>query len=59
MKCVNAEWQDSYGHYREANYTQIKHQWWWKANRILDQLQATQNHNGTHQIYNFDKSPTY
>ena len=50
MKCANAEWPDSYGHYREAKFTQIKHHWWWKANQIFDQLQATQNHNGIFQI---------
>ena len=50
MKCTNADWPDSYGHYREAKFTQIKHHWWWKVNQIFDQLQATQNHNGIFQI---------
>ncbi|KAG0728419.1 Alpha-1,6-mannosyl-glycoprotein 2-beta-N-acetylglucosaminyltransferase [Chionoecetes opilio] len=31
--CQNAKWPDSYGHYREASYTQIKHHWWWKIHR--------------------------
>ncbi|KAK4303769.1 hypothetical protein Pmani_024241 [Petrolisthes manimaculis] len=26
---------DSYGHYREAPFTQIKHHWWWKINRVF------------------------
>jgi hypothetical protein len=35
-----------YGHYREAKFTQTKHHWWWKANRVFDQLRATRNYNG-------------
>jgi len=46
LKCANAEWPDRYGHYREAKFTQTKHHWWWKANRIFDQLRVTRNHNG-------------
>jgi len=30
-KCANAEHPDSYGHYREASVTAIKHHWWWKV----------------------------
>ena len=30
-KCINAQHPDSYGHYREAKYTQTKHHWWWKV----------------------------
>lgn len=46
LKCANAEWPDLYGHYREAKFTQTKHHWWWKANRIFDQLRATRDHDG-------------
>jgi alpha-1,6-mannosyl-glycoprotein beta-1,2-N-acetylglucosaminyltransferase len=46
VKCQNANFPDLYGHYREAEYTQMKHHWWWKLNRIFDQLRATQNHTG-------------
>jgi len=46
MGCTNAETPDSYGHYREAKYTQTKHHWWWKINRVMDQLTATRNHSG-------------
>lgn len=35
-----------YGHYREAKFTQMKHHWWWKLNRIFDQLRATKLLNG-------------
>lgn len=37
---------DKHGHYREAKFTQMKHHWWWKLNRIFDQLEVTKYHNG-------------
>jgi len=46
LKCANADWPDRYGHYREAKFTQTKHHWWWKANRIFDQLRVTRNLDG-------------
>ncbi|XP_041983642.1 alpha-1,6-mannosyl-glycoprotein 2-beta-N-acetylglucosaminyltransferase isoform X3 [Aricia agestis] len=46
MKCNNALHPDLHGHYREAKYTQTKHHWWWKANRIFNQLQPTATHTG-------------
>lgn len=46
MKCQNYESPDMYGHYREAKFTQMKHHWWWKLNRIYDQLEATKHHEG-------------
>ncbi|XP_073966322.1 alpha-1,6-mannosyl-glycoprotein 2-beta-N-acetylglucosaminyltransferase-like isoform X3 [Choristoneura fumiferana] len=46
LKCNNALHPDSHGHYREAKYTQTKHHWWWKANRIFNQLQCTTTHTG-------------
>lgn len=45
-KCQNAQFPDLYGHYREASFTQTKHHWWWKANRVFDQLEATRHHTG-------------
>lgn len=45
-KCTNANYPDLYGHYREASFTQTKHHWWWKANRVFDQIAATQHHTG-------------
>lgn len=45
-KCNNALHPDSYGHYREAKFTQTKHHWWWKANRVFDQLDVTRHHTG-------------
>lgn len=46
LECQNAEFSDMYGHYREAKFTQMKHHWWWKLNRIFDQLDATRYHTG-------------
>ncbi|XP_037972039.2 alpha-1,6-mannosyl-glycoprotein 2-beta-N-acetylglucosaminyltransferase isoform X6 [Plutella xylostella] len=46
QKCNNALHPDVHGHYREAKYTQTKHHWWWKANRIFNQLQCTTTHTG-------------
>ncbi|KAK0161235.1 hypothetical protein PV327_009728 [Microctonus hyperodae] len=46
LKCINAHHPDLYGHYREAKFTQTKHHWWWKANRVFDQLTITRNHTG-------------
>ncbi|XP_063545184.1 alpha-1,6-mannosyl-glycoprotein 2-beta-N-acetylglucosaminyltransferase isoform X3 [Cydia strobilella] len=46
LKCNNALHPDLHGHYREAKYTQTKHHWWWKANRIFNQLQCTASHTG-------------
>uniref|UniRef100_A0A1Q3FZE9 Alpha-1,6-mannosyl-glycoprotein 2-beta-N-acetylglucosaminyltransferase n=1 Tax=Culex tarsalis TaxID=7177 RepID=A0A1Q3FZE9_CULTA len=45
-KCNNALHPDLYGHYREAKFTQTKHHWWWKANRVFDQLEVTKYHMG-------------
>ncbi|KAL9694384.1 hypothetical protein quinque_013669 [Culex quinquefasciatus] len=45
-KCNNALHPDLYGHYREAKFTQTKHHWWWKANRVFDQLEVTKYHTG-------------
>lgn len=41
INCLNAEYRDTYGHYREAKFTQMKHHWWWKLNRIFDELRVT------------------
>ena len=46
LGCINAKWPDLYGHYREAKFTQTKHHWWWKANRIFNELRVTKTYNG-------------
>lgn len=43
IKCINANYIDTYSHYREAKYTQMKHHWWWKLNRIFDELKITKD----------------
>ncbi|KAK7069114.1 Alpha-1,6-mannosyl-glycoprotein 2-beta-N-acetylglucosaminyltransferase, partial [Halocaridina rubra] len=43
LKCLNRDWPDTYGHYREASFTQIKHHWWWKIHRVFNELRITQN----------------
>lgn len=44
--CQNAQYPDLYGHYRESSFTQMKHHWWWKLNRVFDQLNVTRHHSG-------------
>ncbi|XP_075239802.1 alpha-1,6-mannosyl-glycoprotein 2-beta-N-acetylglucosaminyltransferase-like isoform X2 [Convolutriloba macropyga] len=39
--CANAEFPDSYGHYREAKYAAIKHHWWWKLNYVMRHILTT------------------
>lgn len=43
LKCNNAHFPDIFGHYREAKFTQMKHHFWWKLNRIFDELSVTKN----------------
>ncbi|XP_026816319.1 alpha-1,6-mannosyl-glycoprotein 2-beta-N-acetylglucosaminyltransferase isoform X1 [Rhopalosiphum maidis] len=45
-KCINAMHPDQYGHYREAKFTQTKHHWWWKANRVFNELDVVSNYSG-------------
>lgn len=46
LNCTNALYPDSYGHYREAHFTAIKHHWWWKINTVFDHLTTTRKFNG-------------
>ncbi|KAH8278462.1 hypothetical protein KR018_003592, partial [Drosophila ironensis] len=46
MNCNNAMHPDHYGHYREAKFTQTKHHWIWKANRVFNELEVTRYHTG-------------
>ena len=46
LRCQNAEHPDTYGHYREAVYTQTKHHWFWKMNTIFDKLNVTKDYDG-------------
>ncbi|XP_049612781.1 alpha-1,6-mannosyl-glycoprotein 2-beta-N-acetylglucosaminyltransferase [Syngnathus scovelli] len=44
--CLNAKHPDSYGHYREASITQIKHHWWWKLHFVWERVNAIQGYSG-------------
>lgn len=44
--CINGEFPDLYGHYREARYSQMKHHWWWKTNFVFSNIRILQNYDG-------------
>ncbi|XP_040576144.1 alpha-1,6-mannosyl-glycoprotein 2-beta-N-acetylglucosaminyltransferase isoform X2 [Lepeophtheirus salmonis] len=46
LGCTNREWPDIYGHYRDAKFTQIKHHWWWKANKVFHHLEVLEDFQG-------------
>ncbi|XP_041374166.1 alpha-1,6-mannosyl-glycoprotein 2-beta-N-acetylglucosaminyltransferase-like [Gigantopelta aegis] len=45
-KCNNAEYQDPYGHYREATHAQLKHHWLWKLQFIFENCSLLRNFEG-------------
>ncbi|XP_074643564.1 alpha-1,6-mannosyl-glycoprotein 2-beta-N-acetylglucosaminyltransferase-like [Tubulanus polymorphus] len=45
-RCNNAGYPDRYGHYREAKYTQTKHHWFWKMNRVFGNLHIMKDFQG-------------
>ncbi|PAA73552.1 hypothetical protein BOX15_Mlig004091g1 [Macrostomum lignano] len=46
LGCNNAEWPDKYGHYRESKYTQTKHHWLYKMNRLFERSPVLANFTG-------------
>ncbi|KAM4690779.1 alpha-1,6-mannosyl-glycoprotein 2-beta-N-acetylglucosaminyltransferase [Rhinophrynus dorsalis] len=44
--CINAEYPDSFGHYREAKFSQTKHHWWWKLQFVWEKLSVLKEHSG-------------
>ncbi|CAM5123745.1 unnamed protein product [Eretmochelys imbricata] len=46
LGCINAEFPDSFGHYREAKFSQTKHHWWWKLHFVWERLRALREHTG-------------
>lgn len=34
IECLNARWPDTFQHYRESHFTQIKHHWLWKVSLV-------------------------
>jgi len=47
LGCTNSKWPDIHGHYREAKFTQTKHHWWWKINRVFNGLKITKDFFGS------------
>jgi len=47
LRCTNSKWPDIHGHYREAKFTQTKHHWWWKTNRVFNGLDVTKDFHGS------------
>ncbi|CAM4686084.1 unnamed protein product [Leuciscus chuanchicus] len=46
LGCINAEYPDSFGHYREAKFSQTKHHWWWKLHFVWDRVRVLKDHQG-------------
>ncbi|KAI3364444.1 hypothetical protein L3Q82_011239 [Scortum barcoo] len=46
LGCINAEYPDSFGHYREAKFSQTKHHWWWKLHFVWDRVRVLKDHKG-------------
>ncbi|XP_051833861.1 alpha-1,6-mannosyl-glycoprotein 2-beta-N-acetylglucosaminyltransferase [Antechinus flavipes] len=46
MGCINAEYPDSFGHYREAKFSQTKHHWWWKLHFVWERVKILHNYAG-------------
>uniref|UniRef100_A0A8C7Y0K2 Alpha-1,6-mannosyl-glycoprotein 2-beta-N-acetylglucosaminyltransferase n=1 Tax=Oryzias sinensis TaxID=183150 RepID=A0A8C7Y0K2_9TELE len=46
LGCINAEFPDSFGHYREAKFSQTKHHWWWKLHFVWDRVHYLKDHKG-------------
>ncbi|BHF60093.1 Alpha-1,6-mannosyl-glycoprotein 2-beta-N-acetylglucosaminyltransferase [Sparganum proliferum] len=44
--CLNKDWSDFAGHYREANVSQTKHHWFWKLLFASEKLAVLRNFDG-------------
>ncbi|XP_062974580.1 alpha-1,6-mannosyl-glycoprotein 2-beta-N-acetylglucosaminyltransferase [Elgaria multicarinata webbii] len=44
--CLNAQYPDAFGHYREATFAQTKHHWWWKLHFVWERVRALRDHPG-------------
>ena len=44
--CNNAHFPDTYGHYREAEFCQVKHHWIWKLQFVFEDLRVLRNYDG-------------
>uniref|UniRef100_A0A8C5XL26 Alpha-1,6-mannosyl-glycoprotein 2-beta-N-acetylglucosaminyltransferase n=1 Tax=Microcebus murinus TaxID=30608 RepID=A0A8C5XL26_MICMU len=46
LGCINAEYPDSFGHYREAKFSQTKHHWWWKLHFVWERVKILRDYAG-------------
>lgn len=46
LGCINAEYPDSFGHYREAQFSQVKHHWWWKLHFVWERVKVLRDFDG-------------
>lgn len=46
LGCINAEYPDSFGHYREAKFSQTKHHWWWKLHFVWEGVKILKDFKG-------------
>ncbi|XP_003428431.2 alpha-1,6-mannosyl-glycoprotein 2-beta-N-acetylglucosaminyltransferase [Ornithorhynchus anatinus] len=46
LGCLNAEYPDSFGHYREAKFSQTKHHWWWKLHFVWERVRVLRDYAG-------------
>ncbi|XP_044292211.1 alpha-1,6-mannosyl-glycoprotein 2-beta-N-acetylglucosaminyltransferase, partial [Varanus komodoensis] len=46
LGCLNAQYPDAFGHYREAAFAQTKHHWWWKLHFVWERVRALREHPG-------------
>nr|XP_033809373.1 alpha-1,6-mannosyl-glycoprotein 2-beta-N-acetylglucosaminyltransferase [Geotrypetes seraphini] len=46
LGCINAEYPDSFGHYREAKFSQTKHHWWWKLHFVWERVKVLKDYSG-------------
>lgn len=44
--CLHKNYKDSYGNYRSANHSQLKHHWWWKCNFVFNKLKSVREYDG-------------
>ena len=46
VNCNNADNPDQYGNYREAQFTSIKHHWFWKVTTVFEKLDCLSAYTG-------------
>ncbi|CAG4915540.1 unnamed protein product [Colias eurytheme] len=46
LKCTGASNPDIHGRYRKPENAQMKHHWWWTANKVFDNISCLERNNG-------------